>query len=109
MCVCRETRGRWKNGGGRRECEEWGNKRAREKEISNTKELIEALAAEMFERSEAIRKRSQAKLMQCNSAVLRFRPTFLHLTYNLLGRYLYLKNSFASESAEFAYFHYKYH
>lgn len=46
------------NGGGERECEEWGKKRAREKEISKTKEFIEALAAEMFERSEAIHKRS---------------------------------------------------
>lgn len=30
--------------------EEWGNERAREKEISDTKELIEALAMETFER-----------------------------------------------------------
>lgn len=45
------------NGGGDREHEEWGNECAGEKEISHIKELIEALATEMFERSEAIHKR----------------------------------------------------
>lgn len=57
MCVLRDE-GKMENRGGHREHEEWGNKCAgeREREISHTKELIEALATEMFERSETIRK-----------------------------------------------------